>query len=320
MTSLDRHVRPPLCEAPLIVLGGPTATGKSALAQTIAEHLDGEILSADSMQIYRGMDIGTSKVLEKDRRVPHFGLDLIDPGEPYSAALYQIYGRAVIEDIRHRGKRPILVGGTGFYIRSVVDDYRFAPGEQKDNAMRERYAALARTEGVHAVWDELERMDPVSAQLVHPHNLKRVIRALEMHAAGESYAKRVAALQHIPQTIPAVFLGLAMERSTLYGIIDERVIRMKDEGLVDEVSSLLEQGFREGLCAQQAIGYKEVVSALDGNITMDEAFEQIQRSTRRYAKRQLSWFGQDERYHWFDAQALHDGSTKEYDRLWNFLS
>lgn len=307
-------------ETDLIVIGGPTATGKSSLAQEIALRIDGEVISADSMQIYRGMDIGTAKIPVSERRVPHHGLDLIDPGEPYSAALYQAYARTRIAEIRERGRTPILVGGTGFYIRAVVDDYEFAAGCQVNNAVRDAYNALAREEGNEAVWRELQRLDPSSAHIIHPHNVKRVIRALEMHAEGESYAERAKRLHHIPQLFPATFIGLKGERFHLYAMIDRRVDLMREAGLIDEVEGLLSRGFRNGLCAQQAIGYKEIVSALDGEVTMDEAFDMIKRSTRRYAKRQISWFGQDERYAWFDIEDMIDDGAGKVMRACNLIS
>lgn len=286
---------------PVICIVGPTASGKSELAQLIAEREDGEIVSADSMQIYRGMDIGTGKVMPDEMRVPHYGLDIVEPGEPYSAALFQSYARACFEDIDARSKRSVLCGGTGFYIRAAVDDYRFPAGEQVDNPVREKYIAILEERGAQALWETLYELDPDSAKAVHPNNSRRVIRALELHEAGESYAYQRAHLASIPQCVPACFIGLEIDPLILRNRIDSRVDHMVENGLIDEVRNLLDAGFRAGITAPQAIGYKEIVAALDGEITLDEAIEQIKVSTHRYAKRQRSWFKHDKRVNWIKA-------------------
>lgn len=300
-TSLSR--RPVLC------IVGPTGSGKSELAQVVACQHDGEIVSADSMQIYVGMDIGTGKVVPGERRVPHYGLDIVNPGEPYSASLFQTYARTCLGDIASRGKLAILCGGTGFYVRAAIDDYQFPKGEQVENPVRQRYLEMAEEEGAQAVWEELDRLDHESAQVVHPNNVKRVIRALEMHFEGVSYADQVKNLKNLPQAIPAVMVGLKVERPVLYDRINKRVDKMVNEGLVAEVSSLLNKGYYEGVTAQQAIGYKEIVLYLEGKSSLDEAIESIKQSTRRYAKRQMSWFNNDPRVTWIDA------TSYEVDRL-----
>lgn len=283
-----------------VVVCGPTATGKSELAQRIAEKMGGVVLSADSMQVYRGMDIGTAKIAPSERRVAHFGLDLTDPDRPYSTALYQRYGRQVMEDAEDAGHSVVMAGGTGLYIRAVIDDLRFPEGEQEDNPVRERYMRMAAEQGSEEVWKALRNLDPKSADTIHPHNLKRVVRALEMHHAGESYAERAHGLAQVDQLIDAVHIGLAAERSTLYERIDARVDAMRANGLIEEVEHLARGGFSDSLTARQAIGYKEVLDALAGRCTMDEAFESIKRSSRRYAKRQMTWFSRDARIHWID--------------------
>ena len=297
----------PTLSQPIIVVAGPTASGKSDLAQSIAEILDGEIISADSMQVYRGMDIGTGKVPADERRVPHWGLDLVDPGEPYSVALYQDYARRTAADIDARGKRVVLCGGTGLYIRGVIDGYDYPKGDQVGNPVRERYTALLGEIGPQALWELLRSEDSDSAALVHPNNTKRVIRAFELLAEGTTYAEQNARLQVIPQVVPAVFLALSVEPMRLAERIERRVDGMFEAGLVDEVRSLLDRGLRGAVTAPQAIGYKEVVAALDGECTMDEAPEQIKLATRRYAKRQRSWFRADKRVQWLDANNPGDG-------------
>ena len=287
---------------PVVCVVGPTASGKSTLAIRLACALDGEVVSADSMQIYRGMDIGTGKVPRGEMLVPHHGIDIVDPGQPFSAALFQEYARAAFYDIDERGKRPILCGGTGFYVRAAIDDYDFPEGEQVDNPIREKYNALARTEGPRALWEVLNGKDEASAALIPENDVKRVVRALELLEQGKSYAEQKAMLARIPQRYDAVFIGLEVEPGELVKRIDKRVDAMFDSGLVAEVSSLIDRGFREGVTAPQAIGYKEVVQALDGSISMYEAREMIKLATRRYAKRQRTWFRKDKRIHWIASE------------------
>ena len=290
---------------PVICVVGPTASGKSALAQLIARDLSGEVVSADSMQIYRGMDIGTGKVPYAERMVPHHGLDLVDPGEPFSAALSQTYARNCFTEIDARKNRAVLCGGTGFYVRAAIDGYEFPEGEQVGNEVRDRYNAFARDRGAHALWLELRSVDPDSAAIIPENDVKRVVRAFELLEAGESYAVQKDKLARIPQLYPAVFIGLEVDPDILRGRIDNRVDAMLADGLVDEVSTLLERGFRSGITAPQAIGYKEIVSALDGEISLDEAVEQIKIATHRYAKRQRTWFRKDKRIHWLNADGLN---------------
>lgn len=286
--------------SPVVVVCGPTATGKSELACTLAQRASGCVLSADSMQVYRGMDIGTAKVPEAERRVPHFGLDLVDVDEPYSAALYQSYARSVISE-QHQALTPVIMaGGTGLYIQAALDDLRFPEGDQADNPVREKYMALAQEKGSHAVWDVLNSLDEASAEQIHPHNLKRVVRALEMLEAGESYAERAHGLALADPVVPAVFVGLAMDREVLYKRVNARVDRMREEGLIEEVSGLMDAGFEDALTSRQAIGYKEIIDALHGQCSMDEAFSQIKQATRRYAKRQMTWFRREKRIQWLD--------------------
>lgn len=296
---------------PVVCVVGPTASGKTALAQRVAELLDGEVVSADSMQIYRGMDIGTGKILPAERTVPYWGLDLAEPGEPYSAALFQGYARAAFEDVDARGKRSVLCGGTGLYVRAAIDDYRFPKGEQVDNEVRDRYAALARDIGNQALWERLRAADPDSAALIHPNNVRRVIRAFELLDEGTTYARVNAGLKTMAQAVPAVFLGLSVDPAVLNARIDARVDQMLADGLVEEVRSLLQAGFREGLTAPQAIGYKEVVAALEGACSLDDAVAQIKIATHRYAKRQRTWFRKDKRIHWIDA---NDANVEEMTR------
>lgn len=288
---------------PVICVVGPTASGKTDVAQLLAQNLGGEVVSADSMQIYRGMDIGTGKLPEEERLVPHFGFDLVNPGEPYSAAVYQQYARECFSDIDKRRKRALLVGGTGLYVRAAIDAYDFPKGEQVDNPVREKWTAYYEDNGADELWERLRERDPESASVIHPNNVRRVIRAFELLEEGTTYAIQKENLASIPQAVPAKFIGLAVDPEILNKRIERRVGNMIECGLVCEVERLLDKGFRQGITAPQAIGYKEIVSALDGDISLDEAIEQIKTATRRYAKRQRTWFRKDTRIAWIDADS-----------------
>ena len=288
---------------PVICIVGPTASGKTDVAQLLARKLDGEVVSADSMQIYRGMNIGTGKLPEAERLVSHFGFDLVNPGDAYSAAVFQHYARECFADIDSRGKQALLVGGTGLYVRAAIDAYEFPKGEQVDNPIRDEWTAYFNEHGAEELWERLRERDPESAAVIHPNNVRRVIRAFELLEEGATYASQKEKLATIAQAVPARFIGLAVDPAILNDQINRRVDKMIEEGLVQEVERLLSAGFREGITAPQAIGYKEIVSALDGVISLDEAIEQIKTATRRYAKRQRTWFRKDTRITWIDANS-----------------
>lgn len=278
--------------------------GKTALAEEIAVRLGGEVVSADSMQVYRGMDIGTAKPAPYERRVPYHCIDVADPGEPYSAALFQRDAREAIERIARRGRLPVLCGGTGMYVRAALDDWDFPAGEQTDNPIRARWEAFLAEHGPQALHAELARLDAPSAQLVHPNNSRRVVRALEMHDLGESYAEQHAGFSVRRSIYNARLFGLAMDRERLYERVDARVDAMISAGLLGEVEGLLEAGFRDALTAAQAIGYKELVPVIEDGADLDDAVAAIKQASRRYAKRQLTWFRADERIEWIDVTDL----------------
>jgi tRNA dimethylallyltransferase len=284
----------------VIVIVGPTGVGKSALAEELAVSLCGEIVSADSMQVYRGMDVGTAKTPSSERRVPHHCLDLVDPGTAYSAALFQSDARRAIDSCHTRGVMPVVCGGTGLYVRAAIDDFSFAPGEREHNQAREIYEDAARVMGGPHLHTLLAERDPESAAMIHPNNVRRVVRALELSDQGVRYADLSRNFGLRVSVYDALWIGLSMDRSHLYGRIDDRVERMVERGLVAEVEHLLSCGLRTALTAQQAIGYKEIVRHIDGQETLDEAVEAIKRHTRRYAKRQLTWFRADPRVTWLD--------------------
>ena len=292
----------------MIAVVGPTGVGKSDLAEGLAVALGGEIVSADSMQVYRGMDIGTAKPQREDRRAPYHLIDVAEPGAPFSAALYQRLARDAIDEISAAGKQPIVCGGTGLYVRAALDDMRFPSGDQLSTA-RGDMERLATEIGADALHERLRAIDPESAALIHPHNVRRTIRALEMAADGVSYAQQAAGFARRAEYYPSTYLGLTMDRTQLYERIDARVDAMLATGLLEEVRRLLLEGFRDALTAQQAIGYKELVLVVEGIAQLDDAVADIKRATRRYAKRQLTWFRADPRVRWIDVTALSAADT-----------
>ena len=307
--SIDCSDRGMVLNNPVICIVGPTASGKSELAQQVALRIGGEVISADSMQVYKGMDIGTGKVLPSERLVQHHGLDLIEPGQPYSAALFQDYARACFREIDARGKRNVLCGGTGFYVRAAIDDYDFPAGEQVGNATRSYYNERAEEMGAHGLWCLLNERDPQSAALIPENDVKRVVRAFELLEEGTTYAAQREGLKTLGQFVDAVMVGLHVDPQVLRRRIDDRVDAMFEQGLVDEVRGLLDAGLRDGITAPQAIGYREVVSALEGEISFDEACDQIKTATHRYAKRQRTWFRKDKRISWIDVTCMEPEDT-----------
>jgi len=300
---LARHARlHPLTDANthVVAVVGPTASGKTALAEELAVRLGGEVVSADSMQVYRGMDIGTAKPPLPDRRAPYHCLDLVEPGEPFSAALYQHHARAAIADIAARGRVPIVCGGTGLYVRAALDEMEFPEGQQVSNPERERYERYAAEHGAEALHLMLAARDPASADAIHPTNVRRVVRALEMLDQGVFYAEQKEGFSARTSHYPTSYVGLTTERPVLYRRIDERVDAMIEGGLLGEVETLLERGLRAALTSRQAIGYKELVPVVDGSTSLAVAVAAIKQATRRYAKRQLTWFRADERVSWVD--------------------
>jgi len=291
---------PDSCRPHVLAVVGPTAVGKTAIAEELALRLGGEIVSADSMQIYRGMDIGTAKPPLEERRVPYHGLDLVEPGQPFSAALFQRYARDAIEAISSRNRIPVIAGGTGLYVRAALDRMEFPAGEQADNQRRDEYERYAADNGPDALHALLAVRDPDSAAAIHPHNSRRVVRALEMADQGVSYAQQAAGFSRRESVYDVRYIGLSMDRVALYQRIDARVDAMLDAGLLGEVEALLSAGFRDALTATQAIGYKEFVPVVESGADVAEAVAAVKQASRRYAKRQMTWFRSDPRIAWID--------------------
>jgi tRNA dimethylallyltransferase len=284
---------------PLVVITGPTATGKSEAAVMLAKLTGGEVVSADSMQVYRYMDIGTAKPTVKERQgVPHHMIDVVDPDQEYSVALFQKQARRAIAEIHKKGNLPILIGGTGLYIRAVTEHYNFT-GIKGDPGFRQKLQQEAAVKGPAHLYQRLSAVDPEAAGKLHCNDTRRIIRALEVfHHTGQpisSFYNRSSS----PIYKLAMF-GLILERNLLYQRIEQRVDEMIAKGLVEEVRGLLGKSYGSELTSMQGLGYKEIVSYLTGEINYDQAVYLLKRNTRRFAKRQLTWFRNDRRLKWLD--------------------
>ncbi|HUR73211.1 MAG TPA: tRNA (adenosine(37)-N6)-dimethylallyltransferase MiaA [Sporichthya sp.] len=286
-----------MADLPAIAVVGATAVGKSALAIELARALGGEIVNADSMQLYRGMDIGTAK-LRPDARggIRHHLLDLYDVSEPAAVAEYQRIARRLVEDLRGAGTTPVLVGGSGLYVRAVLDDLEF-PGT--DPAVRARLETELSEVGSGVLHQRLAGLDPVAAERILPGNGRRIVRALEViELTGREFTAKLPAPRY---ALPAVQVGLTLDRDELDRRITLRVHQMWAEGLVAEVRALVARGLREGRTASRALGYAQILRFLDGEIDEDAAREETVRATRKFARRQEAWFGRDARVHWLRA-------------------
>ncbi len=303
---------------PLIVIVGPTAVGKTKNAIEVAKMINSEIISADSMQIYKYMDIGTAKpTLEERQGVPHHLIDIAEPSEKYSVADYKKIAEGKIKEILQKGNTPILVGGTGLYIKSVIDNYYF-PEAVIDKKYRSELKRIAAEKGGIYLHNILVEKDPVSATKIHPNDLKRIIRALEVHhQTGKpiSYYEKITKKRESPYNL--FYFGLTISRDELYKLINERVDLMIKEGLIDEVKNLLEKGYSKGSNALKGLGYKQIIDYLEGDYSLNEAIDILKRDTRRFAKRQYTWFKRDNRIYWINAseQSIKDHlktNTKYY--------
>lgn len=284
----------------LLIICGPTASGKSALALRLAHELSAEIISADSMQVYRGMDIGTAKPAPEERAgVRHHLIDLADPDQLFSAADFASAADAAIKEISERGKRIIVAGGTGLYIRALLNGLVDSPGGESE--LRQELQQEARILGNEAMLEKLRQVDQESAARIHPNNLVRIIRALEVyHLTGVKLSKYQQEHGFAAQRYQNLRIGISMERQQLYKRIEERVDRMLTEGLREEVLRLLSSGFGPELKSMRSIGYKETVACLSGHLSQEESALLIKRDTRRYAKRQLTWFKADPGIIWLE--------------------
>ncbi len=278
-------------QLPVLILTGPTAVGKTEISLGLAKAAGGEIISADSMQVYRHMDIGTAKILpDQQQGIPHYMIDEWEPDQEFNVFLFQKRVKECIQDIHARGKLPILAGGTGFYIQAVLYDIAFAEGQQ-DDSFRRRLQREAAEKGGRQLHDRLRQVDPESAEAIHVNNVKRVIRALEYYEfTGEKFSTHNERERRRISPYHFLYLVLTMDRQELYRRIDRRVDQMMEEGLAGEVQGLLDRGYGRELVSMQGLGYKESAAALAGECTMEEAVYRLKRDTRHFAKRQMTWF------------------------------
>ena len=287
----------------IAALVGPTAVGKTALAIALAQHLPLEVVSADSRTVYRWMDIGTAKPsLEERQRVPHHLIDIVDPDEPYSLAQYQQQAEAALARLAARERLPLLVGGAGLYVSAVCDGLAM-PDVPPDHAFRATLEERARIEGWQALAADLERVDPESARRIDPKNVRRVIRALEVHyATGKPFSLWQTKAAEVP--VESMRVGLGLERQTLYERIDRRIDEWVASGFVDEVSGLLARGYDARLPSMSGLGYREIAAFLRGEIDLPEAVLRFKHATHQYARRQMTWFRRDARIQWLDAATV----------------
>ena len=287
---------------PLLVILGPTAVGKTNIAIKVAHQLNGEIISADSMQVYRHLNIGTAKPsLTERKRVPHHLMDIVDPGENYNVVRFQSEVKQLIPAIVGRGHLPMLVGGTGLYISAVVDNYNFSH-DGPNPLLRRQLTARAVKLGSQTLHRELSQVDPAAAEKIQRTDTRRLVRALEVSASGQQFS----ASKHGPPLYRVVQIGLTRKRTKLYEAVNQRVEQMFDRGLVEEAKWILQLDLPPDLPVLQALGYKEIFPYLQGEVSIDEVKENLKRQTRRFVKRQLTWFRRDERIIWLDRDEYSD--------------
>ena len=302
-------------KTPLLIIAGPTATGKSASAVELALRMGGEVVSADSMQVYRGMDIGSAKVTREEMRgIPHHLIDCVDPDETWNVVRFKEQASLAVRDIADRGKLPIVCGGTGFYIQALLYDIDFT--QMEENApLRKRLSDMAAEKGPEAVHALLAQRDPASAAAIHPGNVKRVIRALEfIEESGRSIAVHNAEQREKQSAYRSVFFVLTMDRAKLYERIDRRVDIMMQQGLLEEVTRLRDMGIARDSTAMQGIGYKQIYGFLEGEYDLEEAVRLIKRDTRHFAKRQLTWFRREKEVLWVDTDRFANR-----EEMWDYM-
>ena len=292
---------------PLIIITGPTASGKSNISVSLAKKINGEIISADSMQVYKHMDIGTAKITKEEMQgVTHHLIDVLDPRDDFNVSLFKEYANNAIEDILSRNRIPIIAGGTGFYIQSVLYDTQFTEHET-DTHLRNDLFNYAEKYGNEALHDKLKALDPVYAENVHINNVKRVVRAIEYCTlTGQSFSEHNETEHNRTSPYNYAYFVLDMDRELLYDRINIRVDRMFDDGLLDEVRELKKLGLNKDMVSMKGLGYKEVLDYLDGIYTLDEAINIIKRETRHFAKRQLTWFRRENDTIWLKKTAEND--------------
>ncbi|MCI8876787.1 MAG: tRNA (adenosine(37)-N6)-dimethylallyltransferase MiaA [Lachnospiraceae bacterium] len=307
---------------PLIILTGPTAVGKTALSIALAKAVNGAVISADSMQVYKYMDIGSAKITREEMQgVPHYLIDEFMPQEEFNIVLFQKYAKSYMEEIYEKGQIPILTGGTGFYIQSVVYDIDFSR-EEADKSYRKELEDLSREKGALCLYEMLKEKDPKAAEEIHPNNVKRVIRALEYYHenGGEKISEHNKKEREKSSPYNFAYFVLNDEREQLYQAIETRVDDMISRGLIGEVEKLKKMGCKKGMVSMQGLGYKEILSYLNGEISLEEAVYIIKRDTRHFAKRQLTWFGREKDVIWMEKPSFGYNEKKILDFMLRTLS
>ena len=299
----------------LLIILGPTAIGKSDVAINVAQKMDGEIISADSMLIYNYMDIGTAKVKPEEMRgIPHFLIDIVHPDEEFTVADFKQQAEKYIRQINNRDKLPIVVGGTGLYINSLVYELKFTRVKANQD-LRNKYNELADKYGNDFIYNELYKIDATSAKKISPNDRKRIIRALEIYyETGKPMSYYNENFRKKSNKYNLVMIGLNTDRKLLYSRIEKRVDKMINDGLIDEVKRLISMGYNKNLPSMKAIGYKEIISYLEGELELNEAINILKRNTRRFAKRQLTWFKMDDRIKW-----ININDFKDVDDIGNYI-
>lgn len=305
---------------PIVILTGPTAVGKSALSIALAKKINGAIISADSMQVYRHMDIGSAKISRKEMQgIPHYLIDELEPWEEFHVVRFAALAQKYLAQIYAEGKIPVLVGGTGFYIQALLYDIDFTE-QESDEAYRKELEALAEEKGAQHLHRMLREVDPASAEAIHANNIKRVIRALEFyHLSGEKISEHNEKERQKASPYNFAYFVLSDDREKLYEKIDKRVDTMAEQGLVEEVKALKEMGCHSGMVSMQGLGYKEILDYLDGKRTLEEALYVIKRETRHFAKRQLTWFRREREVIWLEKDKYQYDEEKILQKMLDIL-
>ena len=306
---------------PLIILAGPTAVGKTSLSIRLAKETGGEIISADSMQVYRHMDIGSAKITKEEMEgVPHYLVDVLEPEEEFNVVRFQQMAKEAAERIWEKGKIPLVVGGTGFYIQALLYDIDFTENDGDESYRRQLERKASDEEGASELYEILKTVDPKAAQEIHPRNIKRIIRALEFyHQTGKKISEHNETQRQRESPYNYTYFVLTDERSRLYERIDRRVDLMMEQGLLDEVRYLKERGVRKDSTAMQGLGYKELYAYLEGEYPLDEAVRIIKRDTRHFAKRQLTWFKRERDVIWADKSVIGQEEENLADYMLGYL-
>lgn len=310
-----------MTKKPLIILAGPTAVGKTALSIRLAKETGAEIISADSMQVYRGMDIGSAKITKEEMAgVPHYLVDVLEPEEDFNVVRFQNMAKDAAAEIWSKGKIPLVVGGTGFYIQALLYDIDFTENDGDESYRRELEKKASDEQGALELYEMLRNTDPKSAQEIHPRNIKRIIRALEFYRqTGKKISEHNETQRQKESPYNYAYFVLNDERGRLYERIDRRVDLMMEQGLLEEVRALRERGVRKDSTAMQGLGYKELYAYLDGEYPLDEAVRIIKRDTRHFAKRQITWFKREKNVVWADRSVIGQDDEKLADYMLDCL-